>query len=222
MKTNLTLKTDISSGLEQKITQLIRNSILSGEIRQETHLVEAVFAKKYDVSHGTIRTAFKNLLYEGLVEYRPRRGMFVLKVSNDDMRELFSLRDCLEGLAARYAARNGTDEQKQQLKNILNDLSKMAEMDERQKCLDLDLAFHCHFVAMSKHKKLQNHHAQLISPIKLMMVMTVHLYTDLKEIIPLHESIAEAILAGKEETAEKYASNHSRPEGNIYFQSHLN
>jgi len=56
------LETDISSGLEQKITQLIRNSILSGEIRQGTHLVEAVFANKYDVSHGTIRTALRDLV----------------------------------------------------------------------------------------------------------------------------------------------------------------
>jgi len=62
IKTNLTLETDISSGLEQKITQLIRNSILSGEIRQGTHLVEAVFANKYDVSHGTIRTALRDLV----------------------------------------------------------------------------------------------------------------------------------------------------------------
>jgi DNA-binding GntR family transcriptional regulator len=221
MKTNLSLETDISSGLEQKVTQLIRNSILSGKISQGTHLVEAVFANKYDVSHGTIRTAFKNLLHEGLVEYRPRRGMFVRAISHDDMRELLSLRDCLEGLAARYAARNGTDKEKQQLKNILNDLSKMAEMDERQKCLDLDLAFHCHFVAMSKHKKLQSHHAQLISPIKLMMVMTAYLYTDLRDILPLHEPIAEAILEGKEKKAENYASNHSRSEGAIYFQNYL-
>ena len=83
---------------------MLREQILTGNLRNGTHLVEAKLAARLAVSRGTIREALKMLAAEGLVDEEARRGAFVVMLDRDDVREIYDLRAAIEGRAAYLLA----------------------------------------------------------------------------------------------------------------------
>ena len=84
--------------------EILREQILTGNLRNGTHLVEAKLASRLGVSRGTIREALKMLSAEGLVDEEPRRGAFVVMLDRKDVREIYDLRAAIEGRAAYLLA----------------------------------------------------------------------------------------------------------------------
>src|SRR5437764_11130394 len=88
------------AALGTQLVEQLRALVLSDELVPGTHLVEGRLAEDFGVSRGPVRDALRQLEVEGLVETR-KRGVFVRGLSDDDLRELYSLRGALEGLAIR-------------------------------------------------------------------------------------------------------------------------
>src|SRR3546814_20550822 len=86
--------------------QRIQEAIWSGRLAPGAHLVETTLAERFQISRGPLREALRSLAAEGLVEYRPGRGAFVIDPTLDQMQDMIVLRAVLGGMAARYAARS--------------------------------------------------------------------------------------------------------------------
>src|SRR3546814_19616345 len=84
--------------------QRIQEAIWSGHLAPGAHLVETTLADGFQISRGPLREALRSLASEGLVEYRPGRGAFVIDPTLDQMQDMIVLRAVLGGMAARYAA----------------------------------------------------------------------------------------------------------------------
>ena len=65
---------------------------------------EGELAAALGISRTPVREAINRLEKEGLVEIFPQRGAFVIQFSEEDVYELFLIRENLEGLAAHLAA----------------------------------------------------------------------------------------------------------------------
>lgn len=96
-------------GLSQEAYQRLRDAIISGELAPDEPLSEAALAQRFDVSRTPVREALARLASDGLVRNIPNRGSRVAGISLSDVRELFQMREVLEGLAARLAAQNRDD-----------------------------------------------------------------------------------------------------------------
>ena len=201
------------AGLDVVVAEALRERILSASLPPDSHLVESEFAKELGVAHGTIRSAFKLLQMEGLVEYRPRRGMFVATTTPEDILELCSLRDALEALAAGLAATNATKSDQVALRNILRAMQGAASSSDPRLMIQLDLDFHVHVVDMSRHRRLAQIYSTLASQVKLFMTLTGPLHTDLGEMVEAHQALAQPILAGDASTASRLASTHNQADG---------
>jgi DNA-binding GntR family transcriptional regulator len=92
--------------LVEHIIQSIRESIRGGEFAQGERMVVADIARRYGVSMGPVREAIRRLAGEGLLEFTPHRGATVRAYSERDIREIFQVREAIEGYAARLAAEN--------------------------------------------------------------------------------------------------------------------
>lgn len=100
------MKVDRNSVLERPsahalVAERIRTSILEGNLPPGEQLRQDYFAKTYGVSQSTIREAFRSLEAERLLESRPNRGMFVRRITPEDVAEVYALRECLETMALR-------------------------------------------------------------------------------------------------------------------------
>jgi DNA-binding GntR family transcriptional regulator len=207
------LKISERPGLDLVVADGIREKIMSGDLACGAHLVEAEFAREFEVSHGTVRAAFKALQGEGLVEYRPRRGMFVVTLEPDDVLELCSLRDSLESLGARLAAQNATEADRTRLQKLLQDLRSAVRRKDRRACMELDMGFHRFVVDLSGHKRLQQMYSQLEFQVRLFMVLTESFHSNLADMVTIHEPLVNAIVSGDSEHAAMLSSNHNKADG---------
>lgn len=82
-------------------------AITSGTYTPGQKISESELARQLGISRGPIREAFQRL--DGrLIERVPRIGVRLISLDKDSLREVFLVREALEGLAARLAAENAT------------------------------------------------------------------------------------------------------------------
>ena len=90
------------------VYQHLRHGIRSGDFRPGDRLREAELAAKLNVSRTPIREAIRRLASDGLVEVAPSRGVMFIQLDKQQVRELYSLRESLEGTAAQLAAQHAS------------------------------------------------------------------------------------------------------------------
>jgi DNA-binding GntR family transcriptional regulator len=87
--------------------RLIQEAIWSGRLAPGAHLVETALAEQFQISRGPLREALRSLAAEGLVEFHPGRGAFVVDPTPEQMQDMIILRAVLGGMAARYVTAKG-------------------------------------------------------------------------------------------------------------------
>src|SRR5262245_29951548 len=92
----------VSSAVDE-IMRRIEGAILSGEISLGASLNEKSLSKSLGVSRSPLREALRSLEGRRLVERVPNVGARVVNISQQDIREIYQLREVLEGAACRIA-----------------------------------------------------------------------------------------------------------------------
>jgi DNA-binding GntR family transcriptional regulator len=117
--------TEVEEGYER-----LYQAILRGDFQPNERLIEMDLAQLYNVGRAAIRTTLARLEQDGLVEREPNRGARVRAISEEEAVETLEARAVLEGLAARYAARNVTDADIADLRAIVGEMeARLAEGD---------------------------------------------------------------------------------------------
>ncbi len=132
--------------LTQIIVELIRQGIYEGTYKPGTRLNIADLAQSFNASAVPVREALRNLEAEGLVEFRPNRGVVIKELSASEVRELFLMRLPLELLAATQATLNADDAAMDRIEAILKHMDAVVETDEWHVLHD---QFHHDFYALS-------------------------------------------------------------------------
>lgn len=132
---------------------LMRSDIVEGEIRSGSKLSETELSTKYEVSRAVIREAINRLESCHLVERKSNVGARVVEISPTGLIELYQVREALEGMAARLAATNMTDQEIVELNDLLNSHLQTVQGGESYYQEAGDVDFHYRIVQGSK-----NHH----------------------------------------------------------------
>jgi DNA-binding GntR family transcriptional regulator len=82
----------------------LREAIIMGELTPGTPLRLEDLARQLGMSISPIREAVRQLEALGLAEHVPHHGAKVMRLDVEELRELFSIRLALEGMALRRAA----------------------------------------------------------------------------------------------------------------------
>lgn len=115
-------ETDINSentSLADSLFDRLSEAIVTGEFAAGSKLSEPRLATRYGVSRGPLREAIRRLEERKLVTRLPRQGVRVIVPTSTMAAELFRIREVLEGLAAREAARNATKNEVAELRAML-------------------------------------------------------------------------------------------------------
>jgi DNA-binding GntR family transcriptional regulator len=97
---------------------MILDAIDTGTYRPGDRLVESELAERFGVSRTPIREALQRLETQSLL-MRDGRSLIVASLDHNQMAELYVVRGELEGLAARLAARNATEEEVRLLREMV-------------------------------------------------------------------------------------------------------
>src|SRR5919107_5796095 len=87
--------------LRAQAASVLREAILSLQLREGERLVERELIDRLGVSRTTVREALRELESEGLVEVIPQRGAVVRTLSPTDASDLYDARVAIEALIVR-------------------------------------------------------------------------------------------------------------------------
>ncbi|WP_369256865.1 GntR family transcriptional regulator [Geodermatophilus amargosae] len=133
--------------------QRLREEITRGAVVPGQRLVEPELGERYGVTRNSARLALDALIAEGLVERIPHRGARVRVVSGSEVVAILECRQVLDGLLARKAAQNATDEQVDRLLANLGRLQRAVAEREPLECWEL-VQEHHRLVAEAAHQPL--------------------------------------------------------------------
>lgn len=137
---------------------VLREAIIEGELASGTRLGEVELARRHGVARSTVREAIADLVGRGLAERRPNAGARVCQPTPRELRELYELRESLEGMACRLAARNMSDTAIAGVRRLLADYEQTPGLREGTAYIqgEHDLDFHWRLADGSGNSILQD------------------------------------------------------------------
>lgn len=93
---------------QQDVLAELRRVILAGEAPPGTAIPLDGVARFFVVSPIPVRESLKTLIGEGLVDHEPRGGYRVARLTRDELREFYVIREVLEAAALRFAVARAT------------------------------------------------------------------------------------------------------------------
>lgn len=132
--------------IADQIFEQLQDEILSGKYKKGEILSEAKLSEELGVSRTPIREAVRRLEQERILD-ETGRGIVVVGISAEDMLDMYDIRIQLEGQAAARAAKNVTDEQLNEMQEVI-DLQKFYTdkpgdvSNKSNNIRDMDSSFH--------------------------------------------------------------------------------
>jgi DNA-binding GntR family transcriptional regulator len=141
--------------LSDQVKQYILDSIESGQLVPGERLVESQLARHLHISQAPVREAIRDLVSSGFLVREPHKGTVVRLLTDDDMREIYTVREPLDALAAEQAAVNITEGQLLLLQEILDQMLQAARAEDYKAAARLDWLFHSLIVDISDNNLLR-------------------------------------------------------------------
>jgi DNA-binding FadR family transcriptional regulator len=207
--------------LTYRIVEALGTAIVSGVYSVKNPFpIEADLCKQYGASRSVLREAVKMLTAKGLLNARPRQGTWVQteenwnlldpdvlrwmlerKISFPLLREFAQVRLAVEPMAAATAATAATADAKNTIRAAIEAMA-MADRDDEEP-LPSDIAFHVAVLKASGNRFF----AQLSGVTETALRFSIRMQNRYKGVrrasVPDHRRIADAILAGDADKAEK-------------------
>lgn len=145
---------DSRNSLSDKVFIRIQDDILNSVYKPGDRLAETTLAGILGVSRTPIREALKQLELEGLVRVIPNKGAIVTGVSPKDIRDIYMIRKLIEGLAAKWAAENITQDELDSISETLALESLYILKNDAEHLSRYDSVFHDILFSASKSNPL--------------------------------------------------------------------
>lgn len=206
------LKPIAVASLAEEAFEKLTQAISTGEFLPGEKLSEANLSRQLAISRGTLREALGRL--EGrLVSRTPRVGFRVMELSTQDVVELFTVREALEGMACRLAAERITDREIKALRDLLDrhshDKRVLGPKGYYQRSLDED--FHALIVRYSGQRRLEQMlMEQLYFQLRLLRFQSSERPGRADQAFQEHQAVLEALAARDADKAEAAMRFHVR------------
>jgi DNA-binding GntR family transcriptional regulator len=195
-----------SLSLRERIHDRLRTAILNGELAAGTPVIEAEIATRLGASRTPVREALRRLEAEGLLEPRGLRGTVVRELKGDEVACVFEIREALESLAARRAARTIRSGQLERLEAELDGMRDA--IDDPPEMERHDTAFHDLILAAATGERLRRMLTELREELIAYRFLSLSDLARRHETITEHRAIFDALRAHDEQAAGERTAAH--------------
>lgn len=196
-----------TTSLADQVFDRLENDIIQGVYAKGEILTELKLVEQLGVSRTPIREALRRLEQERLIQ-DTGKGSRVLGITEEDLWDIMTIRERIEGVAAYYATVNLTPEGRQELTNLVDlqefyfnkgDSEKLRQVDDQFH--DLICTLSCRNVIMDTlmplHRKTRRYR-------RISMDDPQRAANSKRE----HYEIYEAIVSGDAELAQERMTRH--------------
>jgi DNA-binding GntR family transcriptional regulator len=196
--------------LVDRAYEVILSTILRGQAAPGTPLSVPDLSRRLGISRSPVREAIFLLERDGVVVSVPHKGAVVAGGNPDDLRELYELREVLEGLAARLAATNMTDADLQELEQCVLRHDAAVKKGDFEAHITEDLAFHATVHRLSQNLRLIESLGRLQMQIRLVLFWTASQPGNPRRALKEHKAILGALKKRDPDLSEKVTREHIR------------
>ena len=194
--------------LSDKVFETLEKDILTGALQSGETVSENRLSSQLGVSRTPVREALRRLEQEGLVHNEPGRGAVIIGVTKQDLLDIYEIRIRIEGLAARLAAQNMTEEQAEKMRELVELQEFYAAKGDSEKIRDLDSQFHSMLYSFCTSRVLADTLTSLHHRIERFRRLSVGNSERAGRTSSEHRAILEAIAAGDGDSAERLLIEH--------------
>ena len=148
------------SNRDEYAYKAIISLILENHFKPGDFLLETELARFLELSRTPVRHALGQLVAEGFLDKKKKKGCFIPLPNAEDAKHLFYAREHIEGVTASSAARYATDEGIQSLYRLVereNDLKNPGTREAKMVYLTINENFHLGIARMSRNKYLEQY-----------------------------------------------------------------
>lgn len=204
VKVDFVLKDEIYNALKQAIVSMNVDAHI-----EEPRLDKCQLARDLGVSRTPIREAIARLEQEGFVRTVPRRGVFVVRKTKQQILEMITVWAALEGMAARLITSNASDEEIATLRKMFATFENnqvQAKIDEYS---EANIQFHQAILKMSHCDLLNQTARNLFLHMRWIRARTISEDGRASRSIIDHMHIIEALEQRDTELAERLVREHT-------------
>ena len=184
-------------------------AILRNELAPGTPLSVPDLARRLGISRSPVREAVLRLIWDGLADYRGRRGTVVVSIDLNGFLGLLEVREVLEALAARLAAERGTADEREALRAIHEELEALgSEASDEAAFAAIDMRFHAAIREMSRNADLYASLARSQGRAHLSLNTLWQGERNVRATQLEHAAICDAIIDGDSDRAQEAARTH--------------
>ena len=186
------MKTKIETNLVDQIYNILREKIINLELKLGQRIDIKGLAEEFGVSQTPVREALNRLTKDRLVNVIPRRGYYVVKLSAEDMEEIYDIRKIFESYALESAIKNIEVNKLRKLKQRMMEQLQGEVTEQRRKTkFETDKKLHLLIIQSSYNKKLKEMYSQIYDFVKISQRMNPRFKKSLEEHIALIDAILE-------------------------------
>ncbi|THJ66771.1 GntR family transcriptional regulator [Arthrobacter echini] len=186
----------------------LRKAIGLGHIPPGAQLGEAELARELGVSRGPLREAMQRLTQEGLLISIRNRGLFVITMTDDEVRDMYVARTAVERAAAELILQKGFEDVVARLLDLVKAMKKAADAEDLDALSEADMAYHETLVVSAGSTRLTRMHQTLLTETRMCLTALEKKYPDPHTRVAEHQAIAEALGAGNAELVEELLISH--------------
>lgn len=201
--------------LRERVLDVLREAIVSGEFKPGQPLVEMEIAAQLGISRAPLREALQFLSHEGLVEVTPYRGTVVKPLTRTDIEELYSLRCVLETFALQRLIAQNDPANVDQLRTCYEEMLMAAKAGDRKLVNNIDRQFHDMLIELSQHSLLAATWNTVSLRVRQVMALRNRKNRDITQIAYNHLPIIDAIAQHNESEAMRLIKEHISSAGDL-------
>ena len=186
----------------------LRSKILTGQFLQGERIVEATIAKSLGVSRAPVREAVNRLTEAGLLENRVHYGPSVVQMDLERIRELYVVRNAIEGLAIRAVALKHSNHDLLELRVLIEKMAAQAESGDLAGLVEAELEFHQALWRMAGNPYIEKMANLLFDHMRLALILDNGGYVNLSDVAREHLPLVEAIASGDPDEAARSLTTH--------------
>lgn len=190
------------------IARKLRAAISTGGLAPGTQLGEAELARELGVSRGPLREAMQRLTQEGLLISIRNRGLFVVELTESDIRDIYVARAAVERAAAAEVLRHDPVRAAARLTTVTRRMARASERGDAAKVGDADLEFHEVLVEQARSPRLSRMHQTLLTETRMCIAALQVTYVAADHPVGEHTEIADALRARDAELVDRLLVEH--------------
>ena len=174
------------------IAEKLRKAIGHGSLRPGQQLGEAELARQLGVSRGPLREGMQRLTQEGLLVSIRNRGLFVVEMTPENVRDMYVARTAIERAAASQIFSFDPEGAGERLAAVTDEMAKAAARKDSTAVSEADISFHQLLVSLARSPRLTRMHETLLTETRMCIHALEESYRASDGRVAEHRGIAEA------------------------------